>query len=524
MSFAEIEEDKKVLATRKEIFLEIIHTERDYIRDLELFRITFMDPLQSNPKLLKSKYFDDIFSNWNELLDLSQKLISLFEKQKGNENFSVGDLFSELAPEFKIYTIYCVNHPNAIKVLKSWREKCPAFVAFEKEVISAGQTKGLNIESYLIKPIQRICKYPILFRELLKNTPPGHPEFQKVLNASDKIDQVVSYINENKKVVDNLEALAQIQSKVENIPDNFEFVSPVRHVIKEFSAFETETENEPYSGSEDIEYTFFLFNDMLLFARPSGKNKLKFINKIELDKLRTIDNISENKGFHKIIFQDRENDQLCINIYLKSAEEKSEIMTVIKQATKEFVTEHLGALEMKARKYLERFEFNDDSKSLFRSGSNKSINEGEGKGNLRASRTFSEIDKTRKLSNSESISGSPTNTSVFHIPENLKGGGSFKKKSKRQLQKSSSLFGNPNLGLKRSASSGIINRSSESTQTYAYEVLKNENLRPPELDSRILEQYLSDSEFKIVFDMTKQEWLKLPEWKRYSMKRAADLF
>lgn len=70
----------------------------------------------------------------------------------------------------------------------------------------------------------------------------------------------------------------------------------MRHVIKEFSAFETETENEPYSGSEDIEYTFFLFNDMLLFARPSGKNKLKFINKIELDKLRTIDNISENKG------------------------------------------------------------------------------------------------------------------------------------------------------------------------------------------------------------------------------------
>jgi hypothetical protein len=33
---------------------------------------------------------------------------------------------------------------------------------------NAGGPAGINLEGYLLTPIQRVCKYPLLLRELLK--------------------------------------------------------------------------------------------------------------------------------------------------------------------------------------------------------------------------------------------------------------------------------------------------------------------------------------------------------------------
>jgi hypothetical protein len=61
----------------------------------------------------------------------------------------------------------------------------------------------LNLEDYLIKPVQRLPKYVLIMREVRKCTPPDHPDrgnIEKVLktfeevNASNnnKLNQVVN--------------------------------------------------------------------------------------------------------------------------------------------------------------------------------------------------------------------------------------------------------------------------------------------------------------------------------------------
>jgi hypothetical protein len=48
--------------------------------------------------------------------------------------------------------------------------------------------KGLGLESYLIKPVQRLLKYPLLLKELRKCTPPDDPEYALIEHALGQIE------------------------------------------------------------------------------------------------------------------------------------------------------------------------------------------------------------------------------------------------------------------------------------------------------------------------------------------------
>lgn len=51
---------------------------------------------------------------------------------------------------------------------------------FSLSVIQKAQNKPqcrkLDLKSFLIKPVQRICQYPLLLQELLKHTPDAHKD------------------------------------------------------------------------------------------------------------------------------------------------------------------------------------------------------------------------------------------------------------------------------------------------------------------------------------------------------------
>jgi hypothetical protein len=59
--------------------------------------------------------------------------------------------------------------------------------------------------------------------------------------------------------------------------------------------------------------------------------------------------------------------------------------------------------------------------------------------------------------------------------------------------------------------------------TYSYDELLMDPL-PKGVDPTKLEIYLNDSEFKIVFEMTREEFNKLPQWKQEAKKKAVYLF
>ena len=56
-----------------------------------------------------------------------------------------------------------------------------------------------DLQSLLIKPVQRVLKYPLLLDKLVASTADKHPDYKAVHNARDTINQVAQDINEIKR-------------------------------------------------------------------------------------------------------------------------------------------------------------------------------------------------------------------------------------------------------------------------------------------------------------------------------------
>ena len=49
---------------------------------------------------------------------------------------------------------------------------------------------GLDLTSFLIMPVQRVPRYRMLIEEIVKQTPPDHPDMQSLATALEKVGSV----------------------------------------------------------------------------------------------------------------------------------------------------------------------------------------------------------------------------------------------------------------------------------------------------------------------------------------------
>lgn len=66
-------------------------------------------------------------------------------------------------------------------------------------------------------PIQRIVRYILLLKEVIKYTPSTHPDYQMLQNAKENIKRVADHVNESKMAVENKRKILSIQDSIQNL-------------------------------------------------------------------------------------------------------------------------------------------------------------------------------------------------------------------------------------------------------------------------------------------------------------------
>jgi len=99
-----------------------------------------------------------------------------------------------------LYEFYCARQSTAFVRLTEILAD-PAHRTFLDECWShvKPHTHAWNLDSMLIKPIQRITKYPLLFDDLLACTTPVHPDYFNIRNAAAMAKSVAQEIDETKR-------------------------------------------------------------------------------------------------------------------------------------------------------------------------------------------------------------------------------------------------------------------------------------------------------------------------------------
>ncbi|MDP2436501.1 MAG: RhoGEF domain-containing protein, partial [archaeon] len=164
---------------------EFVDTEESYVRSLDLILSKFLMPCRVQ-KLLPLLEFGEIFSNVEIVAmantDLSKDLRTVFQQaqtaQASTEetypDVSIGYTFlNHVRQLIPIYTPYCLNQTKAVATYErvTTSKKYALFAKLVTDALADPACDNLPLMSFLIKPVQRLCKYPLLLRELLKSTP-----------------------------------------------------------------------------------------------------------------------------------------------------------------------------------------------------------------------------------------------------------------------------------------------------------------------------------------------------------------
>ncbi|ORX40906.1 hypothetical protein BD324DRAFT_612521 [Kockovaella imperatae] len=163
-------------------------------------------------KRLSSNDMRVIFSNIDHLAAGAEEMATALELAVGHDeaasaregdggNDTIGEAFISVLPRLRpLYLFYCARHAAATDRLIELQAD-PAYQAFLKQCWEQikSKTHAWNLDSMLIKPVQRITKYPLLFDDLLACTTPVHPDYYNIRSAAEMARSLAVEIDEEKR-------------------------------------------------------------------------------------------------------------------------------------------------------------------------------------------------------------------------------------------------------------------------------------------------------------------------------------
>ncbi|XP_071057464.1 uncharacterized protein [Onthophagus taurus] len=200
----------KKRSERKEIISEIVETEEKYSRDLQIILEEFYQPMLV-AGLLTSEQLSAIFLNVEELLENSQALAERLRDaveiaiEQGDEDLltvNIGKLILEAAPMLHAFETYCVRQGAASLLLASLeKEKELLRIFLRVSQMENTVLRRMNLNSFLMVPVQRVTKYPLLLARLYKVTSVHHETREQLKEAQHKIELHLNHMNSETKDV-----------------------------------------------------------------------------------------------------------------------------------------------------------------------------------------------------------------------------------------------------------------------------------------------------------------------------------
>ncbi|XP_074658567.1 intersectin-1-like isoform X3 [Tubulanus polymorphus] len=256
---------------RQNYIHELINTEETYMSDMSIVMEIFHQPMLES-KVLSQEELQQIFVNWEELIVCNTKLLKALRVRKkmsgeGQIIPIIGDILVENLPHLTAYIRFCSCQLKAGKLIQHKTDEGSEFKELAKRCAQDSRTKGMPLSSFLLKPMQRITKYPLMISKILEYTPDNHPDHQNLVDALARAEELCNQVNEGVREQEHSDKLEWIQTHVicEGLSEKLTFNS-VTNCLGPRKFLHIGTLFKTKSGKELVA---FLFNDFLLLTFPS---------------------------------------------------------------------------------------------------------------------------------------------------------------------------------------------------------------------------------------------------------------
>nr|KAF6435977.1 MCF.2 cell line derived transforming sequence [Rousettus aegyptiacus] len=187
--------DNSLDILKNHVLNELIQTEKVYVRELFTVLLGYKaemdnpDMFDLMPPLLRNKK-DILFGNMAEIYEFHSNLFMNSLENCIEYPERVGLCFLERKDDFQMYAKYCQNKPRSEAIWRKYSE-CAFFQECQRKL-----KHRLGLDSYLLKPVQRITKYQLLLKELIKYSK-GCEGSEKLKEALDAVLDLLKSVNDS---------------------------------------------------------------------------------------------------------------------------------------------------------------------------------------------------------------------------------------------------------------------------------------------------------------------------------------
>ncbi|KAF7239819.1 Breakpoint cluster region protein [Varanus komodoensis] len=237
---------EKGLEMRKWVLSGILASEETYLSHLEALLLP-MKPLKAaattSQPVLTSQQIETIFFKVPELFEIHKEFYDRLcpRVQQWSHQQRVGDLFQKLASQLGVYRAFVDNYEVAMETAEKCCQANAQFAEISENLKarstrdSKDQMTKYSLETLLYKPVDRVTRSTLVLHDLLKHTPPSHPDCLLLQDALRISQNFLSSINE--EITPRRQSMTVQRGEVEDLAlvlteSHFVGLSPVFEFIK----------------------------------------------------------------------------------------------------------------------------------------------------------------------------------------------------------------------------------------------------------------------------------------------------
>ena len=261
------ESEHKRIKTRACLAAETVSSEEVYVKTLHALSTYW------KPAFKESKIFDDIqmrllFGDVDRILKVHESLLADLHRVKIGYAANFGAIFLNYVDRFKVSTSFVSNFKNVDELIKTKKAQSRFIESKLREIDDNNpDCNGQDFMGYYITPVQRYPRYPLLVRDLGKNTASFHPDKEFLSLALQNIDNANKNLDRTSHRVKQLLLMEAIQ---EELSDKFFLMEEGRELVLQNVVRITKPKS--------MNATLYLFNDLVLLCTKTKKQSIPIVS------------------------------------------------------------------------------------------------------------------------------------------------------------------------------------------------------------------------------------------------------
>ncbi|KAG6831397.1 hypothetical protein H0H92_010999 [Tricholoma furcatifolium] len=264
---------------------ELVTSERSYVRRLQILKTDYADPLRNfarskDTAIIPAYEANTLFGNIDNLIPVNEAFLTDLEKMIGPNGprtvGGVGDValrhFKELRG-FEQYKQYYSKREDAQQIFeRELSKRSSRFASFIDHIKyqSADTKNRVGLRELLMEPVQRIPRYTLLFRTMLKHMAPGDLQRPKLIEADEIASKIA--LAEADEQTKRAAVFYCLTSAVEGFPPDL--FSNSRRFIDCIDVEDILSDTStPGNVSVSLHCTLFLFDDKLVIVKRPGNGE-----------------------------------------------------------------------------------------------------------------------------------------------------------------------------------------------------------------------------------------------------------